>query len=470
MSNDASSAARSTDFATLTLPPELADNLATLGYHVMTPIQAESLPLMLAGRDVIGRGRTGSGKTAAFGLGLLARLDVKRFCVQTLVLCPTRELADQVGEEIRRLARGLHNVKVLTLCGGVPIGPQRESLYHGAHIIVGTPGRIDDHLRRGSLSLDALEVLVLDEADRMLDMGFQDALDAIIEVMPRRRQTLLFSATWSEALAPVAARVMQDPVTIEVDTDHDEQSIRQHFYGVESDGARLDALRRLLLKFRPSSSVVFCNTRRDVQMVSDALNDHGFDAVALHGDMEQRDRDRTLILLANGSVSILVATDVAARGLDIEALDAVFNYQLAHDMETHVHRVGRTGRAGGQGTAHSLVGERERGRLSLYETQQDETITLEPLPASSVLERTPFRPMMATLMIDAGKKQKIRPGDIVGALTGEAGIDAAQVGKIKVLERNAWVAVHRDVADVALTHLNNGRLKGRSFRARRVSR
>ncbi|SPJ33737.1 ATP-dependent RNA helicase DbpA [Kushneria phyllosphaerae] len=468
MSNDVPGAA--TDFASLALPPALSDNLATLGYHTMTPIQAESLPLILAGRDVIGRGRTGSGKTAAFGLGLLARLDVKRFCVQTLVLCPTRELADQVGEEIRRLARGCHNIKVLTLCGGVPIGPQRESLFHGAHIIVGTPGRVDDHLRRGSLSLEALNVLVLDEADRMLDMGFQDALDAIIEVTPQHRQTLLFSATWSEALAPVAGRVMKDPITIEVDTDHDEQSIHQHFYAVEDDSARLEALRRLLLKYRPTSSVVFCNTRREVQMVSDALNDHGFDAAALHGDMEQRDRDRTLILLANGSISVLVATDVAARGLDIEALDAVFNYQLAHDMETHVHRVGRTGRAGGQGAAHSLVGERERARLSLYEAQQGGSITLEALPEASVLSRTPFRPMMATLMIDAGKKQKIRPGDIVGALTGDAGIDAAQVGRIKVLERNAWVAVHRDVADAALAHLNNGRLKGRSFRARRISR
>ena len=466
MSNDAAPK----DFASLALPPELACNLTTLGYHVMTPIQAESLPLMLDGRDVIGRGRTGSGKTAAFGLGLLARLDVKRFCIQTLVLCPTRELADQVGEEIRRLARGCHNVKVLTLCGGVPIGPQRESLSHGAHVIVGTPGRVEDHLKRGSLSLEALNVLVLDEADRMLDMGFQEALDAIIEAAPRRRQTLLFSATWSESLAPVAARVMQDPVTIEVDTDHDEQSIHQHFYAVEDDAARLEALRRLLLKYRPVSSVVFCNTRREVQMVSDALNDHGFDATALHGDMEQRDRDRTLILLANGSISVLAATDVAARGLDIDALDAVFNYQLAHDLETHVHRIGRTGRAGGRGSAHSLVGPRERGRLSLFEAQQDSPVTLEALPESSVLSRTPSRPMMATLMIDAGKKQKIRPGDIVGALTGEAGISADRVGKIKVLERSAFVAVHREDADAALTHLNNGRLKGRSFRARRVSR
>ncbi|WP_456269697.1 ATP-dependent RNA helicase DbpA [Kushneria sp. AK178] len=465
MSNDVD-----VEFASLGLAPELQDNLATLGYHTMTPIQAESLPLMLSGHDVIGRGRTGSGKTAAFGLGLLSRLNVKRFCVQSLVLCPTRELADQVGEEIRRLARGCHNVKVLTLCGGVPIGPQRESLAHGAHIIVGTPGRVEDHLRRGSLSLEALNVLVLDEADRMLDMGFQDALEAIIAVIPRQRQTLLFSATWSEALAPVAARVMQAPTTVEVDTDHDEQSIRQHFYAIDNDSARLEALKRLLFKHRPVSSVVFCNTRRDVQAVSDALNDHGLEASALHGDMVQRDRDRTLMLLANGSLSILVATDVAARGLDIESLDAVFNYQLAHDTETHIHRIGRTGRAGGQGAAHSLVGERERARLSLYGAPQEAPIMLEALPPASVLTRAPFEPAMATLMIDAGKKQKIRPGDIVGALTGEAGIDAGRVGKIRVLERSAWVAVHREVADTALAHLNDGGLKGRGVRARRVSR
>src|SRR3990167_1317171 len=340
-----------TDFASLGLSPELLTNLASMGYAEMTPIQAQSLPPILAGKDVIAQGKTGSGKTAAFGLGLLAKLDVKRFCIQVLVLCPTRELADQVAKEIRKLARTTHNLKVLTLCGGMPFGPQLGSLEHGAHIIVGTPGRVEEHLRKGSLVLDNLHTLVLDEADRMLEMGFQAALDAIIEKAPQQRQTLLFSATFPDQIQRIAKRIMQQPVMVKVESTHDSASIVQHFYKVENDEQRLPALRLLLLQFAPESAVVFCNTKKETQEIADALHNDGFSVLALHGDLEQRERDETLVRFANKSACILVATDVAARGLDIDSIEAVINYQLAHDSEVHVHRIGRSGRAGSKGFA-----------------------------------------------------------------------------------------------------------------------
>ncbi|MGR4069700.1 ATP-dependent RNA helicase DbpA [Billgrantia sp. C5P2] len=457
-------------FASLPLAPELLANLDSLGYQAMTPIQARSLPPMLAGQDVIGQAKTGSGKTAAFGLGLLSRLVVSRFRVQALVLCPTRELADQVAGEIRRLARTLPNVKVLTLCGGAPMGPQLSSLAHGAHVVVGTPGRVEDHLRKGSLDLASLEILVLDEADRMLDMGFQATMEAIVAETPVERQTLLFSATYSDEIRRIAEKLMRDPAEVAVTETHDESTIRQRVYRVADEAERFSALRGLLLQHRPRASVVFCNTRRETQQVADALCEAGFSALALHGDLEQRDRDRILVLFANHSASILVATDVAARGLDIEALDAVFNYQIARELEVHVHRVGRTGRAGGSGIACTLVAEHEAYRLERLAEFLGEPLEEAPLPPRNVLAQEPFVPEMATLQLDGGKKQKVRPGDILGALTGDGGIDGAQVGKIKVLERSAYVAVQREVAKAALAQLGAGKLKGRSFRARRVSR
>ncbi|WP_104202906.1 ATP-dependent RNA helicase DbpA [Billgrantia saliphila] len=457
-------------FASLPLTPELLANLDSLGYRAMTPVQARSLPLMLAGRDVIAQAKTGSGKTAAFGLGLLSRLVVTRFCVQTLVLCPTRELADQVAGEIRRLARTLANVKVLTLCGGSPFGPQLASLAHGAHVVVGTPGRVEEHLRKGSLVLTSLETLVLDEADRMLDMGFQASMEAIVAETPASRQTLLFSATYSNDIRRIAEGLMRDPAEVAVAEVHDETTIRQRVYRVADEPERFSVLCRLLLQYKPRSSVVFCNTRRETQEVADALCEAGFSALALHGDLEQRDRDRILILFANHSVSVLVATDVAARGLDIEALDAVFNYQIARDLEVHIHRVGRTGRAGSSGVACTLVTEREAYRLERLVEFLGEPLEDAPLPPRDVLAQAPFKPDMATLQLDGGKKQKVRPGDILGALTGDGGIAGDQVGKIKVLERSAYVAVQREVAKAALAQLGTGKLKGRSFRARRVSR
>jgi len=458
-----------TAFSSLKLQAALYKNLESLDYRVMTPIQAQSLPLVLAGKDVIAQAKTGSGKTAAFGLGLLEKLDVKLFRVQSLVLCPTRELADQVAKELRRLARAIHNIKIITLCGGIPLGPQIGSLEHGAHIVVGTPGRIEEHLRKNTLKLNDLSTLVLDEADRMLDMGFQASLDAIIARMPRQRQTLLFSATYPDQIRSMAERVMIQPVMVRVASTHDNASIRQHFFRFEQNKQRLTALRLLLLKYRPGSALVFCNTKRETEEVADELRSDGFSALALHGDLEQRARDQTLVRFANKSASILVATDVAARGLDIDALDAVINYQLARDVEVHTHRIGRTGRAGSKGLALTLYSEKETYKMERLEEYLGQTIEAEKLPPFSLLEKPGYKAPMSTLQIDGGRKQKVRPGDILGALTGKNGIAGKQVGKIHIFDNCCYVAVTRDAIRPAFRKLSEGKLKGRSFRVRRIS-
>ncbi len=455
-------------FSSLALQPSLLKNLSSLGYQSMTPVQARSLPPILAGSDVIAQGKTGSGKTAAFSLGMLQKLDVKRFRIQSLVLCPTRELADQVAKEIRKLARTIHNIKVLTLCGGVPFGPQVGSLEHGAHIIVGTPGRILDHLGKGTLKLDDINMLVLDEADRMLDMGFQETLDEIISHVPKQRQTLLFSATFPDQIESIARRIMVNPVMAQVEESQDHSGIQQHLYQVADDAQRMTALRLLLLHYRPASAVVFCNTRRETQAVADELGDHGFSALALHGELEQRDRDQTLVQFANNSISVLVATDVAARGLDIDGLDAVINYHLGRDAEVHTHRIGRTGRAGNQGIACTLFTEKERYKITRLEERLGQEIDTQPLPPTSLLNDTAYQPPMVTLQIDGGKKQKLRAGDILGALTGKHGIAGGQVGKIQLSDQRAYVAVSRDVAKIALKKLTEGKMKGRSFRVRPI--
>jgi len=440
-------------------------NLESLGYAQMTPIQAQSLPVMLKGLDLIAQAKTGSGKTAAFGIGLLAPLNPRYFGCQALVLCPTRELADQVAKELRRLARGEDNIKILTLCGGVPMGPQIGSLEHGAQIIVGTPGRVQQHLAKGTLKLDGLNTLVLDEADRMLDMGFYDSIAEIIGQTPERRQTLLFSATYPAGIKQLSATFMRNPQQVKVEALHDDSQIEQRFYEIAPE-QRLQAVVDVLACFRPQSTVAFCFTKQQCQEVVDHLAAAGISAAALHGDLEQRDRDQVLAMFANRSLSVLVATDVAARGLDIDGLDMVINVELARDAEIHIHRVGRTGRAGEKGMAVSLVAPPEAHRAQAIETLQKAPLTWHPPGSLKPRAGEPLRPPMITLCIAAGRKDKLRPGDILGALTGEAGIPGAQVGKIAIFDFQAYVAVERGVAKQALKRLGEGKIKGRSLRVR----
>jgi len=454
-----------TDFSRLPLPPATLANLAQLGYLAMTPIQAASLPAALLGKDLIAQAKTGSGKTCAFTLPLLANLNPRRFAVQALVLCPTRELADQVSAEIRRLARAQDNIKLVTLCGGVPLRGQLASLEHGAHIVVGTPGRVMDHLARESLKLDALNTLVLDEADRMLDMGFFDDIVTVVRQCPAARQTLLFSATYPEGIASLAHQFMREPLTVTVEAQHAGGQIEQRWYEV-TDGERLHAVSRLLNHFRPASTLAFCNTKAQCRDLAEVLKAQGFSALALFGELEQRERDQVLVQFANRSCSVLVATDVAARGLDIASLAAVVNVDVTPDPEVHVHRIGRTGRAGEKGLALNLASLPEMGYVGRIEQLQGRESDWHPLSELTPSGDGPLVPPMVTLHIQGGRKEKIRPGDVLGALTADLGYTREQVGKINVNEWSTYVAVDRAIARQAASRLNAGRIKGKSVKVR----
>ncbi len=458
----------SNSFSSLPITKAQVANLSELGYVTMTPIQAQSLPHVLAGKDLLARAKTGSGKTAAFGIGILEQIDPRDFSVQALVLCPTRELADQVGKELRRLARSIANLKLVSLCGGKPFTPQRTSLQHGAHIIVGTPGRIQDHLNKQTLQLKALKVLVLDEADRMLDMGFIDAIRAIITKAPKQRQTLLFSATYPDTIKKVSRSVQRNPVTVTVVSEHSNNVIQQLFYEVKKH-QRNNTLLALFEHYQPQSALVFCYTQKQCDEVAALLCEHSIDAKAIHGGLEQSARDRVLVQFANNSCSVLVATDVAARGLDIQSLEAVINYELPRDPEVYVHRIGRTGRAGATGIALSIVRESDQHRMRAIEEYQSKPCICD-VPAS--LDRQPdyqSKAPMVTIQINAGRKNKIRPGDILGALTGDAGVNGAQVGKIDIFDNMSFVAVERDALRQAMNYLANGKIKGRTIRARKIA-
>jgi ATP-independent RNA helicase DbpA len=390
---------------------------------------------------------------------VLSRLDVKKFRVQSLVLCPTRELADQVAKELRRLARFAHNIKVLTLGGGTPFGPQLGSLRHGAHIVVGTPGRVLQHLDKGSLQLEALETLVLDEADRMLDMGFIEEIGKVIAHAPARRQTLLFSATFPEEILELSSAIQKEALHIRTIAEERANRIVERFYGVTRD-EKLPTLIRILARFRPERSIVFCNTKIDSREVAAALHRKGIDALAIHGDLEQYERNDVLVQFANRSCSVLVATDVAARGLDIKELEAVINYDMPRDREVYIHRIGRTGRAGKEGLAFSLFTGDEALDADAYRSSSRRFEEADDLPEPG--EYT-LEPPNVTLVIEGGKKDKVRPGDLLGALTGEAGIAGRYVGKIDIYERQSYVAIDRSVAGEAYKRLKNGKIKGRKF-------
>jgi ATP-independent RNA helicase DbpA len=452
-------------FNELPLSPGILATLQQLEYLTMTPIQAASLPITLAGHDLIAQAKTGSGKTAAFALALLTRLNPRHFAVQAMVLCPTRELADQVTQEIRRLARYEDNIKILSLCGGTTMRPQMASLEHGAHIVVGTPGRIMDHLDRGSLKLDALNTLVLDEADRMLDMGFYDDIAFVVKQCPTERQTLMFSATYPEGVSRLARQFMHNPHEVKLLEKHESNKIRQRFYEVNNED-RLQAVGILLKHYRPVSTLAFCNTKQQCRDLVEVLHAQGFHALTLNGDLEQRERDQVLIQFANRSCSVLVATDVAARGLDIAQLEAVINVDVTPDPEIHVHRIGRTGRADENGWALSLCSSGEKRRVANIAQMMGIAPEWHELASLQNDNDAPLVPPMVTLQILGGRKEKIRPGDVLGALTGEAGFTREQVGKITVTDQSTYVAVARNIANVAVKKLSAGKVKGKTVKVR----
>jgi len=455
----------STPFTTLPLRSELLASIAALAYESMTAVQAQTLPYLLNNQDLMAQAKTGSGKTAAFAIGLLNKLDAQSYCTQALVLCPTRELAEQVGAEIRKLASAIPNIKLLTLCGGKPMGPQLASLQRNPHIVVGTPGRILKHLERETLQLDAVQTLVLDEADRLLDMGFQDDIMQIIEKTPATRQTLLFSATYPDGIKKISGIVQRDPVDIRVEASHNSPDIDQVFYQVKKS-ERVEALFKVIAHYLPESSLVFCNTKQQCQELASELQKHDLHALALHGDMEQFERDQVLTQFAGKSSSILIATDVAARGLDVKELAAVINFELSRDPEVHIHRIGRTARAGSKGLAVSLFTASERRQLQAIEEYQGSVATIAS--TATLIEPANFKlyPPMVTLFVNGGRKEKIRAGDLLGALTASGEITGAQIGKITLFDKVAYVAIEQKAAKQALTILTDGKIKGRKFRVR----
>ena len=456
------------DFKSLKLRSELIENLAALEYREMTVIQQKSLPPILEGRDVVGRAKTGSGKTAAFALGALNSLDSTSLETQSLVLCPTRELATQVTEEIRRLARRIANVRVLTLCGGSPTGPQVGSLERGVHIVVGTPGRTLKHLIKGTLKPKSIGMVVLDEADRMMDMGFSEEINAILNHLPRQRQTLLFSATYPAGIAKISGRVQENPVHIDVTEQDSSAEIEEHWSLVRLD-QRLHCLLDALEDWAGTLNIVFCNTKLDVGEVTRYLRNANVAALPMHGDLEQFQRTETLIRFSNQSATVLVATDVAARGLDIGQVDVIFNFELPTQPEVYLHRIGRTGRAGRKGRAISLVTHNERHRLSDIQDKYSHTDIQEyelrrvAEPASGLI------PSMATIEVSGGRRNKLRPGDFLGAITATKEVPGNAIGKIDVLEKNTFVAVHKKHHAKAISILNKAPIKGKSYRARSIT-
>jgi ATP-independent RNA helicase DbpA len=452
-----------TTFSKLALRAPLLAALAQIGYSEMTEIQAAALPLLLEGRDVVGQAKTGSGKTAAFGLSLLHALEVNQPGPQSLVLCPTRELADQVAAELRRLASQMPNTRVLVLCGGHPFHHQKQSLKHGASVIVGTPGRLLKHLEKETLNLSFIKTLVLDEADRMLDMGFSEDVLRIVNHTPDTRQTLLFSATWPENTQHLSASVQRKPQKVGVASLVAESQLQQWVYFCEKEG-RDALLVSLLAEYAPAKTLIFCERKHQCDEVTYLLTQRGGQAMALHGDLEQRERDEVLVQFSNGSTAIVVATNVASRGLDIDDLDLVISYEVSPEPEVHVHRVGRTARAKHEGMAITLVaGPAETRRLKAVEAFMGTSLTRgrTPAPARTLDELTaPNR----TLMIFGGRKDKLRPGDILGALTGEGGLEGAAIGRIHILDRRAYVAITRSVAKRIHKSLQLGKIKGKRFR------
>ena len=455
-------------FSELQLNVNVLEALDAMRFDECTPIQEQAIPIILEGKDLIAVAQTGTGKTAAFLLPILNKLSEgghPEDAINCVIMSPTRELAQQIDQQMEGFSYFMPASSVAVYGGndGIRFEQEKKGLTLGAEVVIATPGRLISHLSLGYVDLSKVSFFILDEADRMLDMGFSDAIDDVIRFAPASRQTLLFSATWPEAIAAISGRVQRDPLAIEIDSTDALPPIEQQFYETSSKG-KIPLLQRLLSLHQPSSCVVFCNTKKDCQAVCDALNEVGQSALSLHGDLEQRDRDQTLVRFANGSARVLVATDVAARGLDIKSLELVVNFELAWDPEVHVHRIGRTARAGNSGLAISFCAPEEAQRANIISDMLQIKLNWQTPPANSSI--VPLEAEMATLCIDGGKKAKMRPGDVLGALTGDIGLDGADIGKIAVHPAHVYVAVRQAVAHKAWKQLQGGKIKGKTCRVR----
>ncbi|MCX2739409.1 ATP-dependent RNA helicase DbpA [Pontibacter anaerobius] len=450
-------------FEQLKLNAALLQGLEALQYTTPTPIQEQAIPLLLQGHDVAGQAETGSGKTAAFGLPLLQSINPELQQVQALVVVPTRELAVQVRQELKQYARFIPNLKISAFYGGHSFRIEETSLEHPPQVLVGTPGRLTDHLSRRTLHLSKTTKVVLDEADKLLEMGFEEELDRLMGALPRKRQTILFSATMEENVKQLIADSLQDPKFIQATSTSVPDSIQ--YFGLKvQDPQKPEALVQLLQSINPAGTVVFVNARLTTEEVAKMLQEHGFSAKALHGKMEQRERDKTMTLFRNGTTSILVATDLAARGLDIDLLRQIIHYELPQHEDAFLHRSGRTGRAGKSGAVYSLLNAREVQKLEQWpEVQVNEWLELQQLPKANP-SAPAETPTLITLHISGGRKDKLSPRDIVGALIAEVGLKAAEIGKIEIQDHHSFVAIPDATAKRAVQKLNDARIKGKKYK------
>jgi len=428
----------------------------------MTKIQALCIKPILEKKDLIAQAKTGSGKTAAFSIPIIESLDKKDFETQALILTPTRELANQVAEQIRKLVRHIPNIKVLTLTGGVPYKAQVESLKFKAHIIVGTPGRVLQHLFETKIRFPKLNCLVLDEADKMLDMGFYDDILKIIEELPSKRQTLLFSATYEENIKSLSENITNEVIFLKDDTPHTLKTINQKFFQI-NDQQKVEFIPYFIDSSEAKSTLIFCNTKVDCELLADRLEDIGVDVLVLNSNLDQKQRDEILILFSNKSYPILIATDIASRGLDIDDIDLVINYDLARDIHTHKHRIGRTARAQKKGLAISFFTQEDIEQKSFlmdeFNIDLEDVLDLEK--KSSYEIDSDFR----TIYLNSGKKNKIRAGDILGALTAAIGLHKDDIGKINILPFCSYVAVKKEVLGKTLAGLKKHKVKGKFLKA-----
>ncbi|HFD14186.1 MAG TPA: ATP-dependent RNA helicase DbpA [Epsilonproteobacteria bacterium] len=438
------------------IPSTLLDTLSTLSFTTMSEIQEKAINPILEGSDILAQSKTGSGKTLAFGLPCVMNTNTNNYKPQTIIITPTRELADQIAVELRRVAAYKPNLKILTLYGGVPLRAQADSLAKGAHILIGTPGRIQDHLAKETLTLESIKTLVLDEADRMLDMGFYDEIVKIGSNMPRGKQTLLFSATFPANIEKLAKALLNQPLTIKVDTIIEENKINELVY--ETDD-KLRALSALIQSYKPESLLIFCNTKVQVISLTDTLSGRGHSVIDIHGDLDQRDRNESVIAFANGSKRIMVATDVASRGLDIKDIELVINYDLPFDAEVYTHRVGRTGRADATGTAISLFTPKDNEKCA-YVLDKAKKATLKDLRVDAKFKMVSE---YDTLCLNGGKKTKLRAGDIIGTFCKEIGIENSMIGKINITDTKSYIALHHTVADKVFKALKKVKIKKKKY-------
>ena len=440
------------------IPKALLENLASLGFSQMTQIQQDAIPPVLDGKDILAQSKTGSGKTLAFGLPSILRIKIEKNKPQILIVAPTRELSEQIAAMLRKIAAYKANLKMITLYGGVPLRAQAESLAKGAHIVIGTPGRLLDHLGKKTLALESIQTLVLDEADRMLDMGFYEDIIKINAHLPHSKQTLLFSATFPQKIEKLARTLLKEPLVLKVDTFQESAKIDEIVYETTD---KFKTLTVLIQSYKPQSLLIFCNTKAQAVSLADALHRHGHSVIDIHGDLEQKERNESVIVFSNGSKRILVATDVASRGLDIKGIELIVNYDLPFDKEVYTHRIGRTGRADATGTAISLYDPKESAKCS-YITSSARTADIKELHADAAFKMTSD---YDTLCINGGKKNKLRAADILGTLCKEIGIGPAMIGKINITETKSYIALHHLITDKVLKALKETKIKKKKYTA-----